>query len=102
MPATSLAFAVSARALASEARRRGLVAPAFRSPPGLAGADRTLRRQPGGGAVVAVRLRGRQLDAVVCDLVDGVVAANGVSGVEAERLRSSLLEAVGPGQASAA
>jgi len=102
MPATSLAFAVSARALASEARRRGLVAPAFRSPPGLTGADRTLRRQPGGGTVVAVRLRGRPLDAVVGDLVDGVVAANGVSGVEAERLRTSLLEAVGPGRASAA
>ena len=55
MPADSLAFARSARALASEARRRGLTAPAFRSPPGLAGADRTLRRQPGGGAVVAVK-----------------------------------------------
>jgi hypothetical protein len=102
MPADSLAFARSARALASEARRRGLIAPAFRSPPGLADANRTLRRQPGGGAVVAVRLRGRQLDAVVGDLVDGVVAANGVAGVEAERLRSSLLEAVGCGQASAA
>jgi hypothetical protein len=31
-----------------------------------------------------------------------VVAANGVSGVEAERLRTSLLQAVGPGEASAA
>ena len=102
MRATSLAFALSARALASEARRRGLIAPAFRSPPGLAGADRTLRRQPGGGAVVAVRLRGRRLHAVVGDLVDGVVAANGLSGVAAEHLRSSLLQAVDAGDASAA
>ena len=96
MPADSLAFARSARALASEARRRGLTAPAFRSPPGLAGADRTLRRQPGGGAVVAVRRHGRRLDAVVADLVDGVVAANGLSGPAAERVRASLWEAVCP------
>lgn len=99
MPADSLAFARSARALASEARRRGLTAPAFRSPPGLAGADRTLRRQPGGGTVVAVRLRGRRLHAVVADLVDGVVAANGLSGPAAERLRASLWHAVRPDEA---
>jgi hypothetical protein len=96
MPADSLAFARSARALASEARRRGLTAPAFRSPPGLVGADRTLRRQPGGGAVVAVRRRGRRLHAVVADLVDGVVAANGLSGPAAERVRASLWQAVCP------
>ena len=92
MPADSLAFARSARALASEARRRGLTAPAFRSPPGLAGADRTLRRQPGGGAVVAVRRRGRRLHAVV--------AANGLSGPAAERVRASLWQAVCPDDVS--
>ena len=43
---------------------------------------------------MAVRLRGRRLHAVVADLVDGVVAANGLSGVAAERLRASLLQAV--------
>ena len=102
MPADSLAFAHSARALASEARRRGLTAPAFRSPPGLAGADRTLRRHPGGATVVAVRLRGRRLHAVVADLVDGVVVANGLSGVAADRLRASLLQVVCPGDESAA
>ena len=93
-PATSLAFARVARALAIEARRNGLIAPAFRSPPGLAGTDRTLRRQPGGGAVVSVRFRGRPVQAVVTDLVDGVVAANALSGTAATRLRTSLLEAV--------
>ena len=91
--ATSLAFARVARALATEARRQGLAAPAFRSPPGLAGTDRTLRRQPGGGAVVSVRFRGRPVEAVVGDLVDGVVAANGLAGTAAARLRTSLLEA---------
>jgi hypothetical protein len=51
--------------------------------------------------VVAVRFRGRRLDAVVGDLVDGVVAANGLSGAAAQRLRASLLQAVYPGDASA-
>ena len=93
-PATSLGFARVARELAAEARRRGLRAPGFRSPPGLAGAIRTLRRQPGGGVVVAVRFRERPLQAVVVDLVDGVVAANGLAGAAATRLRISLLEAM--------
>ena len=91
--ATSLAFARVARELAAEARRRGLRVPVFRSPPGRAGAVRTLRRQPGDGVVVAVRLRGRPLELVVRDLVDGVVAANGLAGAAATRMRASLLEA---------
>jgi hypothetical protein len=93
-PATSLAFARIARTLATEARRQGLSAPAFRSPPGLAGTDRTLRRRPDGGAVVSVRFRGRPVQAVVSDLVEGVVAANGLVGTSATRLRTALLEAV--------
>jgi hypothetical protein len=91
---TSLTFARVARDLAAEARRRGLRAPAFRSPPGLADAMRTQRRQPAGGVVVAVRLRGRRLDAVAQDMVEGVVVANGVSGAAATRLRTALLEAI--------
>ena len=51
---------------------------------------------------MAVRLRGRGLEAVVADLVDGVVAANGLSGAAADRLRASLREAVRPVDASAA
>ena len=46
--------------------------------------------------MVAVRRHGRRLDAVVADLVDGVVAANGLSGPAAERVRASLWEAVCP------
>jgi hypothetical protein len=92
-PATSLAFARVARDLSAEARGQGLRAPAFRSPPGLLGAVRTLRRRPDGGVVIAVRLRGRPLDAVVRDLVEGVVVANGLAGAAATRLRTTLLEA---------
>ncbi len=91
MPATAVGFAEAARALALSCRSRGLSAPSFRSPPADPRARRTLRRRPDGGAVVSVRLRGRSLGAVVADLVDGVVAANGLTGEEAEQVRRRLM-----------
>jgi hypothetical protein len=90
-------FAGSSRALAQAAVRLGLVAPSFRSPPAVPGVDRTLRwHLDGGGAVVAVRLWGRSFAAIRADMVDGVLAANGVvrGSVEAARLRSLLEEVV--------
>ncbi len=89
-PAT-LRFATMARLLADECRRHGVQAPDFRSPPGLLGADRTVRHRPGGQpAVVSVRLRSRPFAAVVADMVEGVVAANRLSGPQASRLRAAL------------
>jgi hypothetical protein len=95
-PASSLRFADAARRLALECRARGLSVPAFRSPPGLSGADRTVRQRADGGVVVAVRVRGRAMTAVVADLVDGVVVANSarVQGAEADALRRELLAAL--------
>ncbi len=90
----SVRFSQAARSLAEEARRRGLSAPSFRSPPRVAGADRTLRRWPGGSCVVAVRMRGRPERDVVVDMVDGVLAANGMTGERADRLRGVLLASV--------
>jgi len=90
---TTAAFAHAARTLAQEARRRGLLAPSFRCPPRLVGADRTLRRRPG-GAVVAVRLRGRPWPAVLADMIEGVIAANGLSPPLATRVRTDLWETV--------
>ncbi len=92
-PADTLRFATAARALARVARSRGLVAPGFRSPPRVSGADRTLRRRVGGAPTVAVRVRGRAWAPVLSDMVEGVVAANGLHGVEADRLRAELWEA---------
>lgn len=93
--ATSLRFADAARRLAAACRQRGLVVPAFRSPPSLPATDRTVRRRADGGAVVAVRVRGRPLSAVLADLVEGVVVVNRLGGAEAEAARSHLLAAVG-------
>ncbi|MCZ7528023.1 MAG: hypothetical protein M5U14_17605 [Acidimicrobiia bacterium] len=87
----ALRFARAARLLGAAARASGLAVPAFRSPPRLPGTPRTIRRHPG-GAVVSVQLRGRPFDAVVDDMVEGIVVANRLTGEAAARLRASLRE----------
>jgi hypothetical protein len=96
MGASALHFAATARLLSAEARRLGLQAPGFRSPPRLVGADRSLRRRPGTAATIAVRLAGRPRSAVVADMVEGVVVANGLAGVEADRCRAALWNVIEP------
>ena len=88
--ATALRFATAVKVLGSTARRLGLVVPAFRSPPRLADADRTLRRTADGRAVVSVRRRGRPWSVVLADLIDGVLVANALVGATAESARSAL------------
>ena len=88
----SLRFSEAARLLAAEARSRGLVAPGFRSPPRIAGADRTIKRSPEGGAVIAVRVKGRPFDLVVADMVEGVLVANRLRAAAAQAERARLLE----------
>ena len=91
--ASSVRFAAAARRLGAACAARGLVAPAFRSPPRPPGADRTLRRRPDGGAVVAVRLRGRPFAAVAADMVEGTLLANSVAAPDARAHRAALLAA---------
>ncbi len=100
--ANALRFAAVAREIAAEARARGLVVPGFRSPPRLPGACRSLGRHPDGGAVVAVLVRGRLMADVAADMVEGVLAANGLRGPSGEGHRAALLCAVGPAPARAA
>ncbi len=86
----ALRFADAARRLGAAAHEAGLSVPAFRSPPRVPGAARTIRRYPA-GAVVSVRLRERPFGEVVADMVDGVLAANRVPPADAPRLRSRLV-----------
>jgi len=95
-------FAAAVRSVALEARRLGLEVPGFRSPPRLPGADRTLRRRAGAAPAVAVRVTGRPFAAVVADLVEGVVVANGLAGPAADRARRRLLDALLPDLGEAA
>lgn len=88
-----LRFADTARCLGAAARAAGLDVPAFRCPPRVPGAKRTLRRYAG-GAVVSVILKGRSFDEVQADMVEGVLAVNRLEGEAALRFRTALLEAV--------
>jgi hypothetical protein len=91
--ATTLEFSAAARSLTREARQRGLVAPSFRCPPRLVGVDRSIRRRAD-GAVVSVRVRERPWPAVLADMIEGVVAANGLGPPQADRVRAELWDAV--------
>lgn len=87
---SAVRFSQLIRALGYEARSLGLRIPGFRSPPRIS-ANRTIRRFPDGQAVVAVALKGRSEPDVWADLVEGLLAFNGVNLVDAARLRSHLL-----------
>ena len=93
-PSSTVDFAAAARALTRAARASGLVGPSFRCPPRLVGVDRTIRRRPD-GAIVAVRLRGRPWAAVLADMIEGVVAANGLQPPAADRVRADLWRVCG-------
>jgi hypothetical protein len=97
----ALRFAEAARRLGAAAHAAGLTVPAFRSPPRLAGAERTIRRYPG-GTVVSVRLRDRPFEAALDDMVEGVLVANRVEPADAVRLRDVLEDAVHVAEAGGA
>jgi len=88
-PGVSLSeFSCLARGLAAHARRHGLRAPSFKTLP--IEERRSLRRYPDGTARVSVPARGRQPQAVV----DDIVRANGLQGIEAARKRLALWESI--------
>lgn len=102
MESTSLQFAATVRTLGAAARERGLVVPGFRSPPRRPGAERTVRFAADGTATIAVMVRDRPYQAVVADLIEGIVIVNDLDGFEATRLRTALWEAVVAAHAEAA
>lgn len=102
MESPSLQFASTVRTIGSAARQRGLQVPAFRSPPRRPGAERTLRVAPDGTVTVAVAVKDRPYQAVVADLIEGVVVVNELDGIAATRLRTALWEEVVATHAAAA
>ena len=98
MEASSLRFAAAARTLGEVARAAGLVVPGFRSPPRLAGVDRTMRRQVDSSGVesvmVSVRIKGRPWVSVLADMIDGVIVANALEGPTAGAARTVMWGAV--------
>ena len=64
-------------------------------PAAFVGVDRSIRRRPSAGAVVAVRVNGRPLAAMLADMIEGVVAANRLVAPHADRLRAELWATMG-------
>lgn len=93
MESTSIRFAGAARDLGRSARLCGLTPPAFTSPPRLNGYSRTIRRRPN-GVTVSIVLRGRPWAAVLADMIEGIIVANEVAGLEADQVRAALWLAV--------
>jgi hypothetical protein len=87
---SALAFGEMSRLMAAEARRHGLVAPSFRSPPRLAGVTRSVRRYASGHCLVSVQRQGRTPEEVATDMVEGLLVANGLEGAGAEGWRIAL------------
>ena len=101
---TTVRFAQAVQTIATAARAHGLVAPSFRSPPRLVGVLRSIKRWDG-GATIAVVVRGRPWPAVQADLIEGVVAANGLVPPDSDRARAELwlaLEGAPPEEEAAA
>ncbi|NNE74478.1 MAG: hypothetical protein HKN26_12495 [Acidimicrobiales bacterium] len=94
MHANAVRYSSAARSLSVVARSLGLDMPGYRSPPGLAGVQRSIRRRPDGSRTIAVRLRGRPWAAVLADMVEGVIVANGLEGRAADEARTALWGAV--------
>ncbi len=89
-----LAFAEAARQLGMAVRGQDLVTPSFRSPPREVGRRRTLARHDDGSVTVSVMVRNRIWEAVVADMIEGIVVANRMDGIDAEALRDHLWEAL--------
>ena len=95
-------FVLTARALAIAARELGLNVPSFQSPPRSDGLDRSIKRQPDGDCVVAVRVRGRPFAAVVADAVEGIVVCNNLDAAAAATARDELWREIEGGHDAAA
>jgi hypothetical protein len=86
---STVEFAAAARQLSRAAVGCRLVAPSFRCPPRLVGVDRSIRRRAE-SAVVSVRVKGRPREAVLADMIEGVVVSNQLGPPDADRVRNEL------------
>lgn len=91
---TATQFSECVRIIVTLARRRGLRPPAFRSPPRIAGVDRSIQRRRNGSVMVAIRRGDRPFAAIQGDVIEGVVAANHLSGEPADRFRRAAWSAI--------
>jgi hypothetical protein len=86
---STMQFVAAARLISREVQRYGLEVPSFRSPPGVLGVDRTIRRRARGG-VVSVAVRERPFVAVLADMIEGVIVVNRLVSPDADQVRTAL------------
>jgi len=91
--APSLRFSIVAKVISEVCARCGLEVPGFKSPPRSADLDRTTRRQSS-GSVVAVRIKDRPFEAVIADMIEGVILCNDLCVAKAGKLRNIMWSAV--------
>ena len=87
--APSVRFAIVAKTITQVVASCGLEVPGFKSPPRSGDVDRTVRRV-NRGSIVAVRIKDRPFEAVIADMIDGVVVCNDMSTERAGKLRNLL------------
>lgn len=87
---SAIEFAHIVREVTLVARAQGWTIPAFRSPPRIAGAARTIRQPTADSIIVSIQLRGRSYDEVFTDVIEGVVRANDFIGHKAKQCRGLL------------
>ncbi len=101
---STVEFANAARLLSRAVAHQHLCPPSFRCPPRLVGVDRTIRRRnaastdssdvANASVVVSIRVKGRRREAVVADMIEGVIVTNALLPPEADRIRNELWEAM--------
>ena len=87
--APSVRFSMIAQAFGRIGAQVGFVVPGFRTPPRSRESDRALRKDTS-GSVVAVRIKDRPFEAVIADMVEGVIVCNGLPAARSGELRNLL------------
>ena len=91
--APSVRFAIVAKVLTQVSARCGIEVPGFKSPPRSVDLDRTVRHQSS-GSVVSVRIKDRPFEAVIGDMIEGVILCNDLPIATAGKLRNLMWSAV--------
>ena len=91
--APSVRFSIVAKVITQVSARCGIEVPGFKSPPRSVDLDRTVRHQSS-GSVVSVRIKDRPFEAVIGDMIEGVILCNELPIAAAGKLRNLMWSAV--------
>ncbi|MBO58837.1 MAG: hypothetical protein VX797_08355 [Actinomycetota bacterium] len=90
---TSFMFAETARIIGQVARKHNLAVPTFRSPPRIEEVHRSIRRG-NDFSVVSVSFNDRPYNAVISDMIEGVLVANSLDKNDSDFYRALMWSSV--------